>query len=67
MRAKEKLGPGVHVLALYQDGKMYGATISNVLCKTSFVIDWEDHDSTDRVKLLSSLKPDGGLSEILMR
>ena len=63
IRAKGKLEVGAHVKALYQDGRMYGATISKALHETSYVIDWADHDTKDRVKLLSSLKPAGGLSD----
>ena len=61
--ARGVLGPGLHVQARYLDGRMYGATISTVISETSYVIDWEDSDPNDRVKLLSSLKPACGLSD----
>lgn len=63
IQSKVGMGVGAHVKAHYHDGKMYKATISKIVNETSYVIDWNDNSSKDRVKLRNFLKPSGGLSD----
>jgi hypothetical protein len=63
IQSKGGMGVGARVKAHYHDGKMYKATISEIVEETSYLINWTDGSGKDRVKLSSFLKPNGGLSD----
>jgi hypothetical protein len=63
IKSKNGMDVGAHVKAQYHDGKKYKATISKIVHETSYIIDWKDKSSKDRVKLRKHLKPSGGLSD----